>query len=77
MADGRSSEPTVICAWCGLTVHEGGGGPVSHGICDVCAMQLLSQAGVLSGEPRPVSDDPVTGPMPGVAYGDVPDRAAG
>ena len=31
----------VLCAWCGVTIREGTGPRVSHGICPSCAEKLL------------------------------------
>ena len=47
---GQSLEPAllrVVCAWCGKVLREGVG-PVSHGICTVCATKV-SAAGAPKG----------------------------
>jgi hypothetical protein len=44
---GHESQLTVICAWCGTVVREGGTGAISHGICVPCRRTVLRQFGVV------------------------------
>lgn len=43
MTDGSlADEITMLCAWCGVTLRQGGS-TVSHGICRDCAPTLLEK----------------------------------
>ena len=55
--DNEADSPTIMCAWCG-TVTARHGTLVSHGICQECALDILEDAGVLRGDPKPVSEAP-------------------
>ncbi len=36
-----STQPTVLCAWCGHVIRQGGLA-ISHGMCEGCANQVLA-----------------------------------
>jgi hypothetical protein len=55
--DKEAEAPTIMCAWCGKVTARRGSA-VSHGICERCALDILEDAGVLDGEPKPVSSPP-------------------
>lgn len=40
--DQRTNQVTVLCAWCGALLREGGP-EISHGICRDCAPALLEK----------------------------------
>ncbi|MGH7752881.1 MAG: hypothetical protein ACREN5_08705 [Gemmatimonadales bacterium] len=35
-------DPTIVCAWCGRLIAEGGA-QVSHGLCPDCAARVFEQ----------------------------------
>ncbi len=62
MEGNAAEEPTTVCAWCGKVTARRGA-EISHGICEQCAMALLEEAGVLDGDPAPVSQQPTPKPI--------------
>lgn len=36
-----STQPTLLCAWCGHVIRQGGL-TLSHGMCEPCADQVLA-----------------------------------
>lgn len=41
----------VVCAWCGVTIREGGdGADVSHGICALCFEREVDKLNDVKGE---------------------------